>query len=277
MLHKGKKSVASCQSSVVRCSGKLATDNGQLATDNTVIYLKERNFNMLKKELIFRNPLRLMGHDTEDILLPGGFGAVLARAGLGKTAILVQLALDSLLRSKNVLHISLADPVKKVCLWYEEVFRNIANQYDVRQIDQLWEAILPYRLIMTFNVDSFSVPKLEERLADLTEQDIFMPQMILIDGLPFDESVRGPLTDFKALAENHGLHVWFTVKTHRHETPGPDGMPTQLLNVKDLFEVVFQLRPEEKNIHIDALKGGAPNSDHSPLFLDPSTMLIRNA
>ena len=51
---------------------------------------------------------------TEDILPQGGFGAVLARAGVGKTALLVQLALNTMLRDKNVLHISLNDPVNKV-------------------------------------------------------------------------------------------------------------------------------------------------------------------
>lgn len=229
---------------------------------------------MLKKELIFRNPLRLIGQENENILPPGGFGAVLARAGLGKTAILVQLALDSLLRSKNVLHISLEDPVKKVCLWYEEVFRNIASQYDVPQIDQLWEAILPHRLIMTFNVDGFSVPKLEERLTELTEQDIFLPQMILIDGLPFDGSIRKSLNDFKLLAENHSLHVWFTVRTHRHEPPGPDGIPVPLLDVADLFDVALQLQPEKKEIHINVLKGKPSDAEHPDLLLDPSTMLI---
>ncbi len=242
-----------------------------------MIYLRERNFNMLKKELIFRNPLRLMGHETRDILPPGGFGAVLARAGLGKTAILVQLALDSLLRDQNVLHISLADPVKKVSLWYEEVFRNIADQYDITEMNQLWEAILPYRLIMTFNIDSFSVPKLEERLTDLTEQNIFLPKMLLIDGLPFDETVTASLTALKTLAKNHSMHVWFTVRTHRHEDLGPDRIPAPLLNVADLFEVAFQLRPEEKEIHVKALKGGPSDSaDHPPLLLDPSTMLIKD-
>ncbi|WP_246556262.1 AAA family ATPase [Desulfonema magnum] len=248
----------------------------QQATSNQIIYLKERSFNMLKQDLIFRNPMRLMGHETEDILPAGGFGAVLARAGLGKTAILVQLALDSLLQSKNVLHISLEDPVKKVCLWYEEVFRNIATQYHVQQIDQIWEAILPYRLVMTFNVDSFSVPKLEERLAELTEQNIFMPQIILIDGLPFDETVRASLTDLKSLAERYSLRIWFTVRTHRHEAPGPDGMPAPLLNIADLFEVAIQLSPEGKDIYLKALKGRHSSSDDPALFLDPSTMLIKD-
>jgi hypothetical protein len=60
-------------------------------------------------------------------------------------------------------------------------------------MDQLWDAILPHRFIMTFKVEGFSVPKLEERLTDLTEQGIFFPNMIILDGLPFTENVRSLL------------------------------------------------------------------------------------
>jgi hypothetical protein len=242
-----------------------------------VIYLSERKFRMEKKEFVFRNPLRLMGYETEDILSPGGFGAVLARAGLGKTAILVQLALDSLLHSKNVLHISLADPVRKVCLWYEEVFRNVADHYDIPQTDHTWETILSHRLIMTFNIDSFSVPKLEERLTDLAEQAIFLPRVVLIDGFRFDEAeARKSLPDLKKLAENNGLHVWFSVRTHRHQPPGPDGIPPSLSDVTGLFNVIFQLQPDGKEIRLIDLKGGNAHPEASPLLLDPSTMLIKD-
>jgi len=241
-----------------------------------VIYLKDRKFSMLKKDLIFRNPLRLVGEQTEDVLPEGGFGAVLARAGVGKTALLIQLALNGLLRSKNVLHISLNDPVSKVCLWYEEVFRNIAAHYHVNQTDQVWETILPHRFIMTFKVEAFSVPTLEERLTDLTEQGIFLPQMIVIDGLPFDDSVRGALSALKSLVKSHAARVWFTVRTHRHEEPGPGGVPAPLVGVDDLFEVAIQLQPEGKQVHVKVLKGGTPTSDLRPLQLDPATMLIKD-
>ena len=130
----------------------------------SIIYLKERNLHMLTNDLIQRNPLRLMGRDAEEILSPGDFGAILARAGVGKTALLVQIALNTLLSGKNVLHVSLNDPVDKVTLWYREVFGNLSKTYDGRQIEQLWESLLPHRLIMTFKVEGFSVPKLEERL-----------------------------------------------------------------------------------------------------------------
>jgi hypothetical protein len=241
-----------------------------------VIYIKERYFTMLRKDLILRNPLRLMGRENEDILDSGQFGAVLARAGVGKTAFLVQLSLNALLRGKNVLHISLTDPVDKVSLWYKEVFNLIAEQYQAHQIDQLWESVLPHRFIMTFRVEGFSVPKLQERLADLTEQNIFSPQMIIVDGFPFDETVHQSLSEFKDMVAEQGMHSWFTVRTHRHEEPEADGTPQQLAHVSDLFEIAIQLLPEGKEIHVKALKGGDSFSKHLDLRLDPSTMLLTN-
>jgi len=230
---------------------------------------------MLKKDLILRNPLRMMGYENDDILCGGEFGAVLARAGVGKTAFLVQLSLNALLRSKNVLHISLKDPVNKVSLWYKEVFHLIAEQYHVNQINPLWESILPHRFIMTFRVEGFSVPKLEERLSDLMEQSIFSPQMIIVDGLPFNDSVRRPLSDLKDLVKKHGMHAWFTVTTHRHEERTADGWPVQLEQVADLIDLAFQLLPAGKEIHVNVLKGEKPASQDGDLRLDPSTMLIK--
>ncbi|MGD9082334.1 MAG: AAA family ATPase [Desulfobacterales bacterium] len=231
---------------------------------------------MIKKELILQNPLRFIGDKSEDILPEGAFGAVLARAGVGKTALLVQLALHTLLKGKYVLHISLDDPVNKISLWYKEVFRHLTKSYDTKKRNKLWEDLLPYRFIMTFKVEGFSVPKLEERLTDLKEQNIFSPQMVLIDGFHFNESARASLSEFKRLAKNHSVHVWFSVKTHRHEKSGPGGMPASLLDVSDLFDIVIQLRPEGKKIHVMTLKGGAADSNRPALFLDPATMLVKD-
>jgi hypothetical protein len=241
-----------------------------------VIHIKERFFTMLKKDLILKNPLRMIGHENDDILSTGEFGAVLARAGVGKTAFLVQLSLNALLRGKNVLHVSLADPVNKVSLWYKEVFNLIADHYKVDQLNQLWESLLPHRFIMTFRVEGFSVPKLQERLADLTEQNIFSPQIIIVDGFPFDDAVYQSLSEFKDLVKHQKMHAWFTIRTHRHEEPESDGTPLQFTHVSDLFEIAIQLLPVGKEIHVKVLKGGDSFSKQLDLRLDPSTMLLTN-
>ncbi len=233
---------------------------------------------MLEKGYILRHPLgKLTGCESEEIMPEGGFGAVMARAGVGKTALLIQLAIYSLLCNKNVLHISLNDPVKKVGLWYKEVFRNIASQYSVEDQEQIFENMLPHRFIMTFEVEGFSVPKLEERLTDLMEQNIFKPHVIFIDGLPFDEPQRKPLSDLKSFVKNHSLKAWLTVRIHKDEKPGSNSIPAQLNTIEDLFETVILIQPEGKEIYLKALKGGKSESVATGLSLDPTTMLIKES
>lgn len=128
---------------------------------------------------------------------------------------------------------------------------------------------------MTLKVDGFSVPRLEERLNDLTEQNILSPHMIILDGLPFDDSVRATLEDLKALVEKQAVHIWFTVRTHRHEALGDDGLPTQLADVNDLFDTIIELRPESDKIYVQSLKGGTEPPRQERLEMDPSTMLIK--
>jgi len=240
-----------------------------------VIFLRERSLAMLKQDLILRNPLRILGEGQYPIK-EGSFGAILAKAGVGKTAFLVQLALDNLLKERNVLHISLNQPVKKVCLWYEEVFHNIADEYKLTNTTELWETILPHRFIMTFNADDFSVNKLEERLADLTEQGIFYPQLMIIDGLGFGEDVRETLSELKLLAREQGIPIWFAVRVRPEETLESGKIPDTIAPVEDLFEVLIGLKPSCAKIDIMVLKGDRDESAPS-MILDPSTLLIKNS
>ena len=232
---------------------------------------------METNKLVISSPFGKMGNKTEDVIKDGNFGAVLARAGVGKTALLVQLGLNALLRQKNVLHISLNDPVTKVGLYYKEVFGNITEQNEIQGVLGIWESILPHRFIMTFKVEGFSVPKLKERLTDLTEQNIFSPDMVIIDGLPFEENMGEALTELKALAESQNFSVWFTATTHRHEEDQDQKFPPQVSPFADLFEVIIQLQPEGKTIHVMPLKGGDESKNQSELIFDPATMMLKES
>ena len=230
---------------------------------------------MLKKEIIYRNPLVNLGYEHEDILQNGGLGAVLAHAGVGKTALLVQVALNMMIREESVLHVSLQDAVSKVDLWYHELFHNIAGNFTEPEIQEYWDKIQPYRFIMTFRVESFSVPILEERLTDLLQQNIFKPHTVIIDGLRFDEAGRGQLVLLKELAKKYAMRIWFTVHAHRHERPAENGLPVSFLHVVDLFDVIVQLEAKGDEVYIKALKGQSPDAKQDSLLLDPATMLIK--
>ena len=231
----------------------------------------------MKNHDVSHNGLKLQGYDFEDIVPHGNFNAVFSRAGIGKTSFVVQIALNAMLKQKNVLHIGLGDPVDKISLWYKEIFCLLAEQNQINYPELFFESLLKKRFIMTFNVDTFSFPRLEERLKDLSEQNIFSPSMLVIDGLDFDNTVQESLSDLKAFAEKNSLHVWFTVRTHRHEDPEHSLFPVQLSNIEHLFDLVIQLRPDGKKIYMLTLKGGSVGGSDHKVMIDPSSMLIQVA
>ena len=232
---------------------------------------------MKKQALILRNPMRQLGfeQDKDEILPPGSFGAVLAHAGVGKTAFLVQLALNSMLRGRSVLHISLSDPVNKVTVRYRELFQSLADSAETREMKELWDSLLPYRFIMTFREAEFSVPKLEERINDLIVQGIFKPEMMIIDGVHCDARQQALLSNLKELAVKLGVSAWFTVHTHRHLPPGPDGLPDSFPPIAGLFDLLIELQTKQSDVHIKVLHGLQGAALAEDLLLDPGTMLIK--
>ena len=81
---------------------------------------------MYRKFLNARSPLRLLEKGLHGGLGPGNIGIVLAGHGVGKGSVLVGVALDELMRSGNVLHISLNHPVSHVKAHYDTVFEDLA-------------------------------------------------------------------------------------------------------------------------------------------------------
>jgi hypothetical protein len=100
--------------------------------------------------------------------------------------------------------------------------------------------------------------------------------MVLIDGFPFGEDARERLMALKLLAGRLGVHVWFTVHTHRHEKPAADGLPPALAEAGDLFDVILQLEPRGADIAVEPLRGLTADAVKGRLRLDPATMLIRD-
>ncbi len=231
---------------------------------------------MLKKQLILRDPLSSLGYETDETEKKGNFGAVTSRAGVGKTAFLVQIAISSLLKDKNVLHISIQDPVEKVNLWYKELFLNLTQSHDAKESKQLWEALLTKRFIMTFETESFDFTKLINRIDELSSQGIFVPKLIIIDGLSLDNSMQSELNTLKEYAAINNFTIWFSVRTHRHQTDDPVTILQRLGgNSNFLFNMIIQLLPLKDKIQVKRLPLTGELNDRPALLIDPSTMMIK--
>ncbi|MEW6078940.1 MAG: cytoplasmic protein [Thermodesulfobacteriota bacterium] len=205
---------------------------------------------------------------------PGKLGAVVARAGMGKTSFLVQTALYAMMTGKNVLHINLSDTVKKTALWYNEVFNLMTARCGRTDKGFSLPPLLARRLIMTMKIAGFSIDAVRERLMDFIEQGVFSPQMVVLDGVKFDGSARETVAAVKELGRELSFGVWLSVPAHREEARDERQRPAGFAAVADLFDVAWELLPEGDRILVRALAAGTSAPVDPGLYLNPSTQML---
>jgi hypothetical protein len=232
---------------------------------------------MLKKDLILKNPLRTLEPETGAHAAPHRMGLVIARRGLGKTALLVQFALDSLLRGNNVVHVSIGQNLDKTKAWYEDLFTELSQTYRLDHAAEVHHEIARRRLIMTFTAEAFSAARLEERLNDLIYQYIFLPQSMIIDGYDFEEATQEEVRDLLDLIQAMSLTTWFSAVRHRENTRvSAAGVPAPCDRFEDLFNTILLLDPAGESVLLKTLKDNISGAgDGRELALDPATFFVR--
>lgn len=229
----------------------------------------------MANDLIVNNPLRALGLEGKaDGTVPAMMGLVMARAGLGKTAILVQFALDCMLLGNKVLHVSIGEGVDKTRTWYDDILSLLTDGEKIESIPE----VMKNRMIMTFKESSFSKALLEERLDDLVQQNIYKPECLIIDGYDFESNDKASLEGLRDFMNERGLKmIWFSAVSHRNDKRvSLDGVPAPCHELDSLFETVLLINPEGDAMKLDIVKCDSCSVDPgSTLMLDPSTMLIK--
>ncbi len=235
---------------------------------------------MGKEDLVSNNPLRALGLEKEDGADGRRVGLIMARAGLGKTAILVQIAMDSMLRDNKVLHVAIGEGVEKTRTWYDDILGLMNEEKKIENFQQVVDDVMKNRMIMTFKENSFDAAKLEERMEDLAQQGIFKADCLVVDGFDFaDVNSAAAIDELKGFMEKNTLKMlWFSAVSHRgDERVSANGVPAPCHEIDDAFDTVLLISPEDNGIKLKTLKCSAACSVDAgkSLSLDPATMLIK--
>lgn len=136
----------------------------------------------------------------------GQLGFVVAPAGVGKSALLVQLAQDALFAEQKVVHVSLGDSVERVRAHYDEMLRASAR---LGATDRATAGVMTERrrMVLSFADREFDVGHLSAQLTMLAEFAQFEPSVVIIDRMPAS-LLDAQLAGLGALAERHGFAVW---------------------------------------------------------------------
>ena len=228
-----------------------------------------------------RSPLRILEQSSKGAVLPGDLGVVMARAGVGKTAFLVQVGIDHALREKPTLHIAYGQDLSHLQSWYEALFNDLAKTaFAPDEHEDARERFGKNSLLHAVPRSSLDPEKIADILRLYDKGLGFVPKAILIDGYDWTalrgEELRGEIRLLKELASTVSAELWMSAQTQRAATTGH---PTRITAPCDVcaeeIDLAIFLEPEGSNVSIRLLKDhDNPQPSATHLVLHPDTMRL---
>ena len=242
---------------------------------------------MILNELIQRSPIRIFEQSIHGGLKAGEVGIIASPNGVGKTSVLVQLALDKLLQGKRVIHVSFtraasaAQHIHYVPLWYEDIFNEFISKKNLENAAEIKNDLVKNRVLMNFNQDGVTKDQILKSLRAMIKNGGFYADAIIIDGFDFSRCEPGSLSGVKSFAEELGLCIWYSCSVKDDAAPAAydkENIPVVLSGFADQVDVVIVLQPKPSYVELSISKDrDSAITKHKSMKLDPKTLLILEA
>ena len=237
---------------------------------------------MLLNELIQRSPIRILEQSINGGLKAGEIGVIASVSGVGKTSVLVQLALDKLLQDKKVIHVSFTQHTHYVLAWYEDIFNEFISRKNLENAAEVKNEIVKNRVLMNFNQDGISKDQIIRSLRALIVEGGFGAEAVIIDGFDFTRTNGECIAGVKNFAVELGLSVWYSCNVKDEGGQGKLALqydkfniPVALKDIIGFIDVVMVLDPKQDHIELSVSKDrDSLGSKTRVLRLDPKTLLL---
>ena len=236
---------------------------------------------MILNELIQRSPIRIFMNSIHGGLGNGELGVIASPSGIGKTSVLVQIALDKLLQGKKIIHISFTQHTDHVLTWYENIFDEFIRKKNLENEDEVKNEIVKNRVLMKFNQEGTTTDQILKSLRALIKDGSFNAESVIIDGFDFSRAKKDSIIALRAFAAEMGVSVWYSCTVKSGEPPyDKHNVPLIIKDYADLFEVIIVLDPKPEpaasgHISFTVSKDRETyDAAHPELKLDPRTLLI---
>ena len=234
---------------------------------------------MILSELVQRSPIRIFEQSIHGGLKPGEIGVIASPNGVGKTSVLVQLALDKLLQGKKVIHVSFTQHVHYVPVWYEDIFDELINKKNLENAAEVKNELVKNRVLMSFNQDGMTKDQIIRSLRAMIIEGGFKAEAVIIDGFDFSRTTKESINNVKTFATEMGVSVWYSCSV-KDEGPQYDkeNIPLLIGEFANVIDIVIVLQPKPDHIELSISKDrGSIISKSMAMRLDPKTLLILEA
>ncbi len=221
---------------------------------------------MEKQDLFDKSPVRLFDEATEGGLKAGEIGLVTAKKGLGKTSVLVQFGMDTLLQDKQLAHVTFDLHSSNVISWYDGIFAELAKKKNGAA--DLKDDIVAKRTILNFSLDNFTLAKVVNTLKALKAGGIEVAGVVM-DGVDYAKVSDADVKAVADYAKAENVKVWFSASAEGEKLA--DSVPAAL---EDYFAIVAHLEQKANDVELIVLKLRDKKNVETSLKLDTKTLLI---
>ncbi|MBR0486958.1 MAG: hypothetical protein IJJ70_04530 [Treponema sp.] len=222
---------------------------------------------MVKQDLYEKSPVRLFDEVTGGIKT-GEIALVTSKKGLGKTSVLVQFGMDTLLKDEQLVHVTFDLHSSNVISWYDGIFTEISKKKNIGNAAELKTDVVSKRTILNFSLDNFTVTKVVNTLKALTSAGIAVKGVVM-DGIDFTKVSEDDVKAVAEYAKSEKVTIW-TSATAEGKTLA-EVVPA---NLEKYFATVINLNQTGDSVAVDVLKCNGKAGETSGLKLDSKTLLI---
>jgi hypothetical protein len=204
---------------------------------------------------------------------------------VGKTSVLVQLALDKLLQGKKVIHVSfsshnsLGQLTQYVPVWYNDIFDDFISKKNLDDAMEIKNNLVKNRVLMNFNQDGITKEQIIKSLRAMIIEGGFKADSIIIDGFDFSRTDKESIATVKTFAIELGVSVWYSCSVKDEDSQyDKENIPVILNSFIDSVDIVIVLQPKHDHVELSVSKDrGSHISKSLAMRLDPKTLLILEA
>ncbi|GHT49882.1 hypothetical protein FACS1894102_5000 [Spirochaetia bacterium] len=230
---------------------------------------------MVKDDLIKNSPVRALEKKTSGSLSAGEIGVIVSPTGIGKTSVLVQIALDKLLQDKKIIHISFNQHSDYILGWYQNIFDEIMKKRSKDEQKSLTDEIVRNRIVMNFNQDGVNSDVIRSSLKAMIVDGGYKAESIIIDAFDFSKAARERIATLRTFAKELGFSLWYTYSVKDFSDVDKNGVPATLKNFEDILEVIITMETKSNCTELSVIKNRDKfRPSDSVLKLDPKTLLI---
>ncbi len=224
---------------------------------------------MSVEDVIESHPLRLLDDETK---IPNGeLSLLLARSGVGKSAVLINFALDRILQGERVLHFTAGMTSEKTHQYYQEILADHTRHYP--QTNEFsWEATNRMFTVISYLESDQMIADLDAEAETLIASAHLSPGLVIVDGLDFDDHAEQSLKLLKSFAAKHGTKVLASMLIHRKPNGAID-VDSPVDVARAYSNHIYFMEPKKERIHLEFL--ASSGSRQLPFYFCPHDFIFR--